>query len=200
MENKIETKFKAKAKDSFKTKINLFIFSLVIEKRVSFTVEDFHNFKITNDLVTLFSAEYWQLPRKSNINNMSIDDIYKQILKLKEDNKDIINILKPEYINLFSTIFPENEFEKLLSVKQCHYCKVTNVEIYKLAEKHQLFSKNERGRSLEIDRRNSNYEYTPDNCVMACYWCNNAKTDEFTMDEFKEIGDIIGNIWKKRLE
>jgi hypothetical protein len=27
---------------------------------------------------------------------------------------------------------------------------------------------------------------------MACYWCNNAKTDEFTAEEFKPIGEAIG--------
>ena len=37
--------------------------------------------------------------------------------------------------------------------------------------------------------------YTEDNCVLACYWCNNAKTDAFTFKEFTdyEIGTAIGN-------
>jgi len=35
---------------------------------------------------------------------------------------------------------------------------------------------------------------------MACYWCNNAKTDEFDGDEFKEIGEAIKKVWKKRLK
>lgn len=34
---------------------------------------------------------------------------------------------------------------------------------------------------------------------MACYWCNNAKTDEFTAEEFKEIGKEIRKIWDVRL-
>jgi hypothetical protein len=34
---------------------------------------------------------------------------------------------------------------------------------------------------------------------MCCYWCNNAKTDEFTPTEFKFIGQMIGNIWNTRL-
>ena len=38
--------------------------------------------------------------------------------------------------------------------------------------------------------------YNPDNCVLACYWCNNAKTDAFTDKEFKPIGDIIGKTIK----
>ena len=34
--------------------------------------------------------------------------------------------------------------------------------------------------------------YNPDNCVLACYWCNKTKTDAFTDKEFKEIGIKIG--------
>jgi 5-methylcytosine-specific restriction endonuclease McrA len=199
MENILVKKYNAKAKDSFKTKMNLFIFSLAIDKKTSFTTEDFGNFQISSDLVTLYSAEYWQRPRDSRINDILIDDLYKQMIRLKEVNKEIVDLLEHEYLRTFSTLFPENEFEKLLSVKRCHYCGVSIEDIVDLSNKHKLFSKNERGRTLEIDRLNSNFEYTPKNCVMACYWCNNAKTDEFTEEEFKNIGTIIGTIWKGRI-
>ena len=41
--------------------------------------------------------------------------------------------------------------------------------------------------------------YNKDNCVLACYWCNNAKTDAFTADEFKPIGKEIGKTIQKIL-
>ncbi|WP_188117205.1 hypothetical protein [Campylobacter concisus] len=34
---------------------------------------------------------------------------------------------------------------------------------------------------------------------MACYWCNNAKTDEFSPEEFKPIAEGIREVWNKRL-
>jgi len=68
-----------------------------------------------------------------------------------------------------------------------------------LATKRKLFKKNERGWSLEIDRKNSNLEYSKENCVMSCYWCNNAKTDEFTAEEFAVIGKAIAMVWHDRL-
>lgn len=34
--------------------------------------------------------------------------------------------------------------------------------------------------------------YNANNCVFACYWCNNAKTDAFTDEEFMPIGKAIG--------
>ncbi len=38
------------------------------------------------------------------------------------------------------------------------------------------------------------------NVVLACYWCNNAKTDTFTYEEFKEVGKVFANIWKYWME
>jgi hypothetical protein len=35
---------------------------------------------------------------------------------------------------------------------------------------------------------------------MSCYWCNNAKTDEFDDIEFKPIGELIGKTLRKRLK
>ena len=34
---------------------------------------------------------------------------------------------------------------------------------------------------------------------MACYWCNNAKTDEFSPEEFKPIAEGIRKAWNERL-
>jgi 5-methylcytosine-specific restriction endonuclease McrA len=52
---------------------------------------------------------------------------------------------------------------------------------------------------MEVERFDSNLEYTKDNCAMACYWCNNAKTDEFTKEEFQPIADQIKLVWETRL-
>lgn len=199
MDNKLLQKYNAKARDSFKTKVNLFLFSIVIEKREVFSFEDFVNFKISDEIVNLYSAEYWQLPRDSRMNGLLIDDIYNRLNALRAENKELLKQLEDYYVQSFTDVFPQKDFVNLLSTQRCHYCDISIEEITKLSEKKRLYSKNERGWSLEIDRRNSNYEYTPDNCVMACYWCNNAKTDEFTEKEFKIVGKTIRDIWINRL-
>ena len=38
-----------------------------------------------------------------------------------------------------------------------------------------------------------------ENCVVCCYWCNNAKTDEFNYYEFIPIGKEIQRAWEARL-
>ncbi len=86
--------------------------------------------------------------------------------------------------------------------KVCYYCSLPE---FKLIELHNIpghINKRypQRGQSLEIDRKKSGLSYdNVDNLVLACYWCNNAKTDTFTEDEFLKIGKEIKIIWEQRL-
>jgi hypothetical protein len=54
--------------------------------------------------------------------------------------------------------------------------------------------------TLEVDQKNPNGGYVEGNIVWACSWCNNAKTDTFTKDEFKYIACGINITWNKRLQ
>jgi len=70
-----------------------------------------------------------------------------------------------------------------------------------LVEKGQLNTKRllTRGSYMEVVRIELNKGYEEGNLVLSCYWCNNAKTDEFTATEFKPIGELIGQTLKARL-
>jgi hypothetical protein len=85
--------------------------------------------------------------------------------------------------------------------KRCHYCKITQDELDKL---HTLGLNNKRttrGKTLEIERKIADESYSNiSNLTYCCYWCNNAKTDTFTEEEFKIIGQAIGMVWKLRLK
>ncbi len=84
--------------------------------------------------------------------------------------------------------------------KKCSYCGCKLKEIqkfYKITKKQNKRPK--RGNSLEVDRKD-NKPYSEKNCCLACYWCNNAKTDVFKTDEFKIIGKAIGKIISKRIK
>lgn len=61
------------------------------------------------------------------------------------------------------------------------------------------FRKGRRGFNLEVDRKDATGQYSPENCVLACYPCNNAKSDVFSYEEFLKIGDTIGNVKKRTL-
>lgn len=79
------------------------------------------------------------------------------------------------------------------TAKVCHYCGCTKEEIEKFWAQSKSKRKNTRGKSLEIDRLEDK-NYSEDNCVLACYWCNNAKSDVFSPKDFKPIGLAIGNV------
>jgi hypothetical protein len=86
--------------------------------------------------------------------------------------------------------------------KKCQYCGITENQLELLNAQPDVINKRNstRGRSLEIDRKVSSEKYENiKNLAWSCYWCNNAKTDTFTEEEFKIIGKAIGEVWKKRL-
>ncbi|MGB0237770.1 MAG: hypothetical protein ACPG4B_04840 [Cycloclasticus sp.] len=86
--------------------------------------------------------------------------------------------------------------------RKCHYCGINEEQIKYLIQERKIHTKRlpTRGRTLEIERLEPNKPYDEiSNLVYSCYWCNNAKTDEFSEKEFKQIGEIIEHIWKARL-
>jgi 5-methylcytosine-specific restriction endonuclease McrA len=77
----------------------------------------------------------------------------------------------------------------------CEYCHLPgNTETYY----HTSFRKGRRGLNLEVDRKDNNQQYSPENCALACYPCNNAKSDVFSYEEFLEIGEVIRKVKQSR--
>ncbi len=103
------------------------------------------------------------------------------------------------------------DFERWFSIenfnKGCVYCGTTNEQSLKLykAQREGLRMDGtrggKRGKRLEIDRRDPNLPYDNlDNLVWCCYWCNNAKSNFFSEEEFRPIGQAIGNKLKTILQ
>ena len=193
--------YKSKALDSFKTKLNLFIYQLVINNKLKFESKEFQSFEITEELVSEYSTVYWQQELEFIIKDKTIKEIYEAITNALKENEEVIKACREHYVaKVFPVKFPESKFNEMIKNEQCHYCELKKTEIETLSNNRQLNKKNLRGWNLEIDRLNSNFEYTPENSVMCCYWCNNAKTDEFTEEEFKRIGQSIKTVWKERIK
>jgi transposase len=86
--------------------------------------------------------------------------------------------------------------------RKCTYCEITEAEIKELIDTGRLTTKRltTRGRKLELERKQSELEYDNfENLAFACYWCNNAKTDTFSEEEFLKVGSVFKEIWKQRL-
>jgi 5-methylcytosine-specific restriction endonuclease McrA len=64
--------------------------------------------------------------------------------------------------------------------KNCAYCGIEESKLQELfnADTPTLKTKRGRGKVLELERRDTDSnEYSPKNCVLACYICNNHKSD-----------------------
>lgn len=90
------------------------------------------------------------------------------------------------------------------SQRCCEYCGLTEAESELLYLNFpESTREGKRGKRLELDRKDPFKPYGADinNFVLACYWCNNAKTNYFSYEEFKtHIGPSIGIVNRKRLE
>ena len=107
----------------------------------------------------------------------------------------------------------KNEKEKLRkqlnegNEGKCHYCGIEESDFTKLWGK--FYGLKKRGIRLEIDRKDAvvkkgkkiikvERRHTRENCVLACALCNMAKSNMFTYDEFKKVGEVIEEIWRER--
>lgn len=85
----------------------------------------------------------------------------------------------------------------------CHYCQTKEHVIATLLEKKYPARKRlNRGNHLEIDRLNPKITaYSPENCVLSCYFCNNDKSDIFDekeyLDYLKDRKSFLNREYKK---
>lgn len=124
------------------------------------------------------------------LNKKSIASILKKIDAMSEDDMN----LNPDKCEL--TL---DYFKAMLFKAKCSYCGITIKDIHTLSQKNKLYTKRARGYSIEIDQKDPYNYYSDENCIASCYWCNNAKTDEFSVSEFETIAWGINKIWNFRL-
>jgi len=194
-------KYNELAKKSFKAKWNVYLLDKIIQgKEQDIKESDFKEFTLTNENIQQYSNEYWQKGAEEKIGDFSIAEIDATINKFEYGERIYIEEYEKNYIEeTFPTLMSMVEFEKLMASTQCYHCEISIDDIHELREKEKLRKKNGEGWTLEIDRLKPNFEYTTNNCVMSCFWCNNAKTDEFSAEEFKSIGREIRKVFERRL-
>lgn len=159
----------------------------------------------------------WLCYELSNENQVEIKKIYgdmkvvrfRNILMEVWDkiNKKILNKLFKNYLKEghFGKMLPASEFIQFFgsndSFRKCTYCDISESDVSNLVSLNRIYTKRiySRGTTMEIDKRDPRKPYESGNLIMSCYWCNNAKTDEFDEEEFGLIAKVIGGIWKKRI-
>lgn len=199
--------YKSKSNDSFKSRLRFYLFKVALTKG-SINQNDFIEFDIdkypAKEFVDLYTTEYQQFDTKDEVSKyndakLNNNDLYAKMKALEKDNKDKLDAWRENYFtDVFQRKMSLEEFKSFEDADHCGYCNTSINTIRNLMASKQIFKKNERGYNLELDRKKPNKEYSTENCIMACYWCNNAKTDEFDDEEFTPIGKAIGEVFKKR--
>jgi hypothetical protein len=121
--------------------------------------------------------------------------------KIFNQKKEKINKQGKTIAGFRNTTFEDflNWYDEEIFNQGCKYCGTTNEQSLYLYEMQRNGIRpdatrgGKRGKRLELDRVNPNLPYDNlDNLVWCCYWCNNAKTNFFTHDEFMPIARAIG--------
>lgn len=190
---------------AFKSYLDIFLICMYIKDKNlknSITEDSFQSFHYNHPDIPKAIKAYQKSKDTDKFLDAKIKDLDEAIDKWTKNNKVLIAD--------FRKIFHKNKFISYNSIKEfygddnhnreCHYCHITEKDIDTLIEKGKIITKrlSTRGRSMEVDQKDTNKGYEKGNIVLCCYWCNNAKTDEFTEKEFIPIGELIGETWKSR--
>ena len=137
--------------------------------------------------------------RNSNFNYQSKSDT-----QLKSD---FIRRLKAGKNGFFSFDDFKNWYNN--QDKLCSYCKISEIDCQKIvcsgiltSARFPINGKPARGKArgmwLEVDRKDTQL-YSSENCVLACYFCNNDKSDVFTFEQYKAFRENRYEYLKKLL-
>ena len=153
--------------------------------------------------------------RLSFIESKTYEQVCKELTIDRNEASRLWEHLKPERvsINKVKTLFNRKRYKGVTFPdfydhyvkyqRACHYCGITQDEIQRLFDRKQVKTKRQetRGKVLELDRADPEQPYEMlENLRLACYWCNNAKTDEFSEEEFQPIAQAISTVWSQRLK
>ncbi|MBC6992285.1 hypothetical protein [Hymenobacter sp. BT491] len=168
------------------------------------TVESFRVFVPTDKERSAY-LKSWQSPTLTNLVEGSaireIDDAIKNWRKLHA--AELLPAFKAHANK--SYCIGEEAFQALYGQdsekRACFYCGINEADVTRLIENRLLYTKRlgTRGRRMEVDCKVPQLGYVPDNVALCCYWCNNAKSDEFTEAEFMPVAQGFKQVWKQRL-
>jgi len=188
---------------SCETKLNYILYQkLILKKDINKPLKLYAASKINEKVIKRYAKDYKEMKKVRERN--------KKFKTYKESEPDEVYNFFVAYRDYFGReILDRKRFREDFYYKDqekekraCHYCKITEKQLELLANNKLINTKRyyRRGKTMEVDKIDPNGEYTLENIVLACYMCNNAKSDEFSEEEFKEIGIVISKIWNDRLQ
>ena len=162
--------------------------------------DEFNNYQILN-ISNLnqndsdINNEIRYIKKNKQISILESDDI--GLKKLKSKLKQDYSRRSKSGMNNFSS-YDEFDDWYFKQEKKCEYCKIKEEDVRyivlngilkskRFPENGQLKQGKARGYYLEVDRKDSDENYSAENCVLACYFCNNDKSDVFDFSAYKKF-------------
>ena len=197
-----KTRYRSIKKRSFETFLELFLVSTYIDDKSlqSANEDNFAAFDYTDERIPKALTAY-----QMGNNSADFDGRPVSYLDNVVDSWYKSHDLSPFKLLFQDKMISEDEFVDFYKSddfdRECHFCNIKESEIDKLILSQKINTKRlgTRGKKMEIERLKPIEGYVKGNIALCCYWCNNAKTDEFSAKEFKPIGKLIGQTLKNRL-
>jgi len=157
-----------------------------------------HENIIGDNVIMTFDNNIVIVPNEDiGIIHNGISDL-KKIFSQKREKTSNKGKVTPGFVEVsftqFSTWFSQDIFDQ-----GCYYCGLSNdmsnrlFNIQREGIRHDGTRGGKRGKRLELDRLDPSQPYDNlNNLVWCCYWCNNAKSNFFSPEEFTPIGKEIG--------
>jgi len=131
------------------------------------------------------SKSYQQISNENNIPRKQLTQWWLEGLEFRDEirraNQLFNNRVGKEEFTEFENLGKRKFYEWFtLQPKICAYCGIEEYKLQRLFNERNGILKTKRGRGkiLELERKDSNSnKYSPDNCVLICYICNNHKSD-----------------------
>ena len=135
------------------------------------------------------------LADRLHISTKNVKQLKKTYMKEIEEIQNARNIFKRKKYTSSgkeNVDFEFKDFREFYSwytaqLRVCGYCGIEEIILKDLYDSDILSTKRKRGRTLEIERKDSkNNKYSPDNCILACYFCNNHKSDIISEEDHRK--------------
>ena len=133
--------------------------------------------------------------QKGELNRRHLYSVYQRIKNSKGENDE--GICCEEWRVNSDSFYTWYMYQVKEQNGLCEYCHLPGdtAKYYR----PEGFRKGRRGFNLEVDRKDAKGQYSPENCVLAYYPCNNAKSDVFSYEEFLKIGEAVGKVKKQSI-
>lgn len=142
-------------------------------------------------------------PGEAKLKYNSIDEFYmkelniskEKLLDLRSDFKQFNSLYSKYYNSAREDLFADSDKFMEWFIKQndeCNYCKLSQGDLLKIVEKRNgnltLNKKTKRSKgTLEIEKLDPEKGYTYENSVLACPFCNNAKSNLISETDWRDF-------------